>query len=525
MAPASAEKRVALVIGNGSYARIPHLPNVPNDAAVMANLFKSAKFDAVDLKLNLSVAELRGALREFAGRVADADIAVLFYAGHGIEVGQVNYLIPVDARLAKDFDVEDETVPLDRVLQAMQPAKRLRLVILDACRENPFVKTMKRTISTRSVGQGLGRVEPSMGNTLIAFATKPSGVADDGTGPNSPFTAALAKYLLTPGLDLRIALGHVRDDVLKSTGSEQEPYVTGSLGGGIVSIAGEVPTPAVVGRRPQAPDDVAAARPPAYPSVQAGGLFSERDTKRLQSLAETHRLPLPDVQFEVPAGDVPAALRRFVGVWVDPGASARKSRTVMLIVTRVDKEGSADGWWVFGPPGSKSFNREPAHAFRMAGTITGDILRFSSPGKISTYRHRLTSDGRMDYFFSNSMRQTATAMLVPVWTLVDAERQTPEAKRAKRVADEAEPEQARPREPTRSIEAEKKKVDLKGNAASCRARARIQWKMSAGWGAIAVGATNCGFSYGYTNKTMAEFRALDECRRRTTDCRIVEYSQ
>jgi uncharacterized caspase-like protein len=158
----------------------------------------------------------------------------------------VNYLIPVDARLVTDFDVEDETVPLDRVLQAMEPAKRLRLVLLDACRENPFLKSMKRTVAARSVGRGLGRIEPSTTNTLIAFATKPNAIAEDGRGPNSPFTAALVRYLLTPGLDLRIALGHVRDEVLKATGSKQEPYVTGSLGGGTVMITGGPFEPAAV---------------------------------------------------------------------------------------------------------------------------------------------------------------------------------------------------------------------------------------------------------------------------------------
>src|SRR5262249_40290099 len=149
---ASAERRVALVIGNASYGHHPRLPNVPNDAAAMAALFKAAKFDVVDARSNLGVADLRRALREFAGRTADADIAVLYYAGHGIEVGQTNYLVPVDARLVTDYDVEDEAISLDRVLQAMEPAKRLRLVILDACRDNPFVNSMKRTVAARSIG-------------------------------------------------------------------------------------------------------------------------------------------------------------------------------------------------------------------------------------------------------------------------------------------------------------------------------------------------------------------------------------
>ena len=234
---AHAETRVALVIGNGKYGHQAALPNVPNDAAAMAALFKRANFDTVDVRYNLGAGELRRALREFAGRAVDADVAVLFYAGHGIELGQTNYLIPVDARLTTAFDVEDEAVPLDRVLQAMEPAKRLRLILLDACRENPFVRSMKRTVAARSVGRGLGRVEPSTTNTLIAYATKPNAIAEDGTGANSPFTTALVKHLMTPGLDLRIALGHVRDEVLANTGNKQEPYVTGSLGGGIVSIA------------------------------------------------------------------------------------------------------------------------------------------------------------------------------------------------------------------------------------------------------------------------------------------------
>jgi hypothetical protein len=135
----------------------------------------------------------------------------------------------------------------------MEPAKRLRLVLLDACRENPFLKSMKRTVAARSLGRGLGRIEPSTTNTLIAYATKPNAIAADGKGPNSPFTAALVKHLLTPGLDLRIALGKVRDDVVASTGTRQEPYVTSSLGGEVVSIipgisGAEPPTPAAKSR-------------------------------------------------------------------------------------------------------------------------------------------------------------------------------------------------------------------------------------------------------------------------------------
>lgn len=220
--PAEA-KRVALVVGNGSYEHIAPLPNVASDARAMAALLRAAKFDSVAVVHDLGAAALRRALRELADRATGADAAVLFYAGHGIEVDRVNYLIPVDARLKSDLDVEDETVSLERVLQLMEPARRLRMVILDACRENPFVRSMKRSVATRSVGRGLGRIEVGGANTLIAFATEPNAVAEDGTGANSPFTTALLKHLATPGLDVRLALGSVRDEVLAGTGNRQKP--------------------------------------------------------------------------------------------------------------------------------------------------------------------------------------------------------------------------------------------------------------------------------------------------------------
>ena len=246
---ACAERRLAFVIGNGKYTFGAPLPNVPHDADAMGALFKAAGFDVVDVRHNLGKVALRATIRELSERAAEADVVALFYAGHGIEVGQANYLIPVDARLATDFDIDDETLSLERALQAMAPAKRLRLVILDACRENPFVSSMKLTVATRSVGGGLARMEPTSPNTLIAFATRPMAIASDGKGPNSPFTAALLKHLLTPGLDLRIALGHVRDDVLASTGQKQEPYVTSSLGGGTIAL---VPGPPVASGAPTA---------------------------------------------------------------------------------------------------------------------------------------------------------------------------------------------------------------------------------------------------------------------------------
>jgi len=247
--PAFAEKRVALVIGNAAYQNVPRLPNPVNDGNTIAATLKGAGFDVVDSRHDLPASETRRALRDFADRARDADIAVVYYAGHGIEVEGGNYLIPVDAKLERDTDVYDEALSLDRVLLAVEPAKKLRLVILDACRDNPFSKTMKRTVASRAIGQGLAKIEPNSPNLLIAYSAKAGSTAADGDGRNSPFTTALSRHLTTPGLDVRRAFGYVRDDVLKNTNNRQEPFVYGSLGGEDVPL---VPAPKVAALSPAA---------------------------------------------------------------------------------------------------------------------------------------------------------------------------------------------------------------------------------------------------------------------------------
>src|SRR5262249_30044015 len=206
------------------------------DAEAIGLLLKSTGFEIVETRQNLGIGEMRRTIRDFSDAARDADMAVVFYAGHGLEVNGNNYLVPVDAVLERDIDVEDETISLERVLNVLESAKRLRLVILDACRDNPFAKTMKRTIASRAIGRGLARIEPVTSDTLIAFAAKAGSIAADGKGIHSPFTEALLQHIATPGLDLRIAFGRVRDEVLKSTGSKQEPFMYGSLGGTNVAL-------------------------------------------------------------------------------------------------------------------------------------------------------------------------------------------------------------------------------------------------------------------------------------------------
>ena len=244
-----AEKRVALVVGNSTYQTVPQLPNPSRDANAVAKMFRDAGFDTVETQLNVGNLEFKRAIRKFEATADQADIAVVYYAGHGLEIGGANYLIPVDARLASDRDAEDEAIPLERLVSSADGAKRLRLIILDACRDNPFVKSMRRErkMATRAVSAGLGKVEPTSTDTLIAYAAKAGSTADDGDGQHSPFTTAVLKNLTVPGLDVRLAFGRVRDEVLKATGSRQEPFVYGSLGGGKIAL---VPAPAVRAEAP-----------------------------------------------------------------------------------------------------------------------------------------------------------------------------------------------------------------------------------------------------------------------------------
>ena len=210
---AHAEKRVALVVGNAAYQNASKLLNPGNDAKAIAAMLRAANFDEVALYANLGIRELRRAIKDFSDLARDADTAVVYYSGHGIEVNGINYLIPTDAVLDRDIDAPYEAYSLDNLLQVLEPARRLRLVMLDACRDNPFARSMKRTIGSRGMGRGLAPVEPTSVNTLIGFAAKAGSIALDGEGANSPYAAALLSNLATPGLDLRIAFEDDRRNV------------------------------------------------------------------------------------------------------------------------------------------------------------------------------------------------------------------------------------------------------------------------------------------------------------------------
>jgi hypothetical protein len=235
-------KRVALVIGNGTYRNVPALPNPANDAADIAAALNRLGF-TVTLVTNASFDQLRRGLIALGRDAEGADMAVVFFAGHGMEISGENWLIPVDAELKKDTDAANEAVSLRSVILQVSNTTSLGLVILDACRNNPFVAKMSRSLALRAtIGGGLGRIEP-VGNVLVAYAARDGTTALDGDGRNSPFTAALLHNIETPGVEVTFILRNVRDDVMEATRNEQQPFVYGSLSRRAIYLTGQ-PFPA-----------------------------------------------------------------------------------------------------------------------------------------------------------------------------------------------------------------------------------------------------------------------------------------
>lgn len=242
----AATDRVALVIGMGAYTTIPQLDNTLNDARGIAGTLEKIGFD-VTLSTDASAAEFRQLLDDFAFRSETADLALIYFAGHGIEVQGENFLIPVDANVQSNRDVQRQSVSLKQMLSAVERARKMRIVILDSCRDNPLgdsidlttvviEETVDSDAATRG-GGGLAAANPERG-TLVAFAAKDGQVALDGTGDNSPFAAALIEKMERPGLEISLMFRQVRDRVLEQTGNLQEPHTYGSLTGVPFYLAG-----------------------------------------------------------------------------------------------------------------------------------------------------------------------------------------------------------------------------------------------------------------------------------------------
>ena len=263
-------KRVALVVGNSAYRNVPELPNPANDAGAVAAALNRLGF-SVTLIANASFEEMRRGLIALGREAAGADMAVMYFAGHGMEISGENWLIPIDAELKKDIDAENEAISLRSVMLHVSNTTSLGLVVLDACRNNPFAAKMHRALALRAAtAGGLGRIEP-VGNVLVAYAARDGTTALDGDGRNSPFTTALLHNIETPGIEVTFMFRNVRDDVMEATRNEQQPFVYGSLSRRAIYLAGDPPSadqastkqanasPAVAG----APSTTAPAPPPS----------------------------------------------------------------------------------------------------------------------------------------------------------------------------------------------------------------------------------------------------------------------
>jgi len=267
---AAGGRRVALVIGNGAYRSVPALPNPPNDAADVAAALKRLGF-AVTYIANGTFDEMRRGLIALGRDASGAEMAAVYFAGHGMEINGENWLIPVDAELKRDTDAANEAISLQSVMLQVASTTSLGLVILDACRNNPFAAKMNRALATRAAPtNGLGRIEP-VGNVLVAYAARDGTTAQDGDGRNSPFTAALLHNIESPGVEVTFMFRNVRDDVMEATQNEQQPFVYGSLSRKAIYLAGLPPAGAADPTQANAmPAPVAPAAPAAIDPALVG---------------------------------------------------------------------------------------------------------------------------------------------------------------------------------------------------------------------------------------------------------------
>jgi uncharacterized caspase-like protein len=225
------QRKVALVIGNEAYTHAVPLKNPKNDANAMAEMLQRIGFSVIS-GTDLSKRQMEQKAREFIREARHADVALFFYAGHGIQVAGKNYLVPVDAAVQESDAVDFELVNLDLLSGYMGGRDKIGVILLDACRNNPFTRSLARSLGTRSaqVGAGLAPVRSQSGGLLVGFATAPGDVAADGTDmKNSPFTTALLKHLPTVGLEIELAMKRVKAEVINLTKNDQRPWHNSDL--------------------------------------------------------------------------------------------------------------------------------------------------------------------------------------------------------------------------------------------------------------------------------------------------------
>ena len=262
---AKADRRVAFVVGNGAYKNVAQLPNPPVDAKAMAAVLRNVGFDVVE-GTNLTRDKMTEKLLDFGKKAQGADVAVFFYAGHGIAISGTNYLLPIDADIKSEMDVKlGAAINIDLTLDQTMSDAKVKLVFLDACRDNPFAAKIKSNSATRSVSVQTGLAEMKSGEgTLIAFATGPGQTALDGQeGTNSPFTRALIAHITTPGVEIQQAMTEVRAQVNEETNKGQLPW-------GHTNLIGSVYLNPVAAPAPGAAASSSGPAPAAVASTSSG---------------------------------------------------------------------------------------------------------------------------------------------------------------------------------------------------------------------------------------------------------------
>lgn len=327
---ASAGKRVAFVVGNGAYKSVTPLPNPPIDAKSMASLLRNVGFDVVE-GINLNRDKMTERLIEFGRRAQGADVAMFFYAGHGIAVDGTNYLLPIDVDIKSEMDVKlGNAINVDVTLDQTMGDAKVKLVFLDACRDNPFATKIRSAARSRSVTVHTGLAEMKSGEgTLIAFATGPGQTASDGQqGSNSPFTRALLANIAQPGVEIQQAMTQVRAQVNEETSKNQLPW-------GHTNLIGSVylnPVAAPAGS-PDAAADTPASMAKAASETELEFWRSIRDTNKPEEL-NAYLTNYPNGQFRALALSRLAKLEkgndtsRTPGVGVDPATFTEEANQV-----------------------------------------------------------------------------------------------------------------------------------------------------------------------------------------------------
>ncbi len=301
------DKRVALVIGNGAYENAPKLDNATLDAMAVADAFRELGFQVVD-GFDLDIAHMRVKVSEFAAALPDAKSAIIYYAGHGISVDEENYLIPTDIVLKSPTDLDLGSITVSLILRQMKREDRVNIVVLDACRDNPFAAALAKAKTRAIVGErGLSRIDGDLARgTLIAFASDPKSTALDGSpGHHSPFTEAFLAHVFDPGVSIDVVMSRVRTEVWEKTNHNQLPWVNTSLigdyalnpqpsaEGAAIAKAADVPAPATSGGDRLSQEDLLwesaqhsnlSADYQAYLDAFPNGVFAQMAKNRIASL-------------------------------------------------------------------------------------------------------------------------------------------------------------------------------------------------------------------------------------------------